>query len=85
MKEARFPIPADVRLLLMDPTEEYVTFHYADPIHALVNMLHFNTLSADPDNMCFVYEEQPFLDDFCNGDRVRRIQASPYPYRLPVL
>ena len=42
----------------------------------MVSMLHFNPLSADWDNLCFTYEESETYDDFCNGDRVKRIQAS---------
>jgi hypothetical protein len=68
-------IPEDVRQYLTNPAQESVTFQYTDPIHALVNMLHFNGLAADPDNMCFVYEASDTYDDFCNGDRVKRIQV----------
>jgi hypothetical protein len=75
MKEAHFTIPPDVRRHMMDPSQESVTFRYADPIHALISMLHFNPLAENWDNLCFTYEPGPVLDDFCNGDRVRRIQV----------
>ena len=52
-----------------------ITFQYTDPVQALVSMLHFNNLVADEDNLCFVYEESDTYDDFCNGDRVKRIQV----------
>jgi hypothetical protein len=39
-------------------------------------MLHFNPLAAEPDNLCFTYEESDVYDDFCNGDRMKRIQES---------
>ena len=75
MLEATFTIPVDVRMHMQDPLEETCTFRYTNPVHALVNMLHFNPLAEDWDNLCFGYEPQPFYDDFCNGDRVRRIQV----------
>ena len=75
MLEATFTIPVDVRMHMHDPFQETCTFRYANPVHALVNMLHFNPLAEDWDNLCFGYEPQPFYDDFCNGDRVRRIQV----------
>jgi hypothetical protein len=75
LKEATFYIPEDIREYLADTSLESVTFQYTDPVHALINMLHFNPLAADPDNLCFVYEESACYDDFCNGDRVRRIQV----------
>jgi hypothetical protein len=36
-------------------------------------------LAADWDNLCFTYEESDVYDDFCNGDRVKRIQESIPP------
>ena len=53
-----------------------MTFQYTDPVLALVNMLHFNPLAADWDNLALTYEESDVFDAFCNGDRMKRIQAS---------
>jgi hypothetical protein len=39
-------------------------------------MLHFNPLAADWDNLAFEYEPSDEYDDFCNGDRMKRIQES---------
>ena len=79
MKSRTFYIPENIRPYLMDPSLEEVTFQYTDPIHALVSMLHFNPLAADWDNLCFTYEESDVYDDFCNGDRMKRIQATLPP------
>jgi hypothetical protein len=76
LKTATFQIPEAVRRYQTDPSLTEVTFQYSDPIHALVSMLHFNPLAADWDNLCFTYEESEVYDDFCNGERVKRIQAS---------
>ena len=69
-------IPAEVRQHLVDPYVDEVVFSYTNPIHALISMLHFNSLASDWDNLCFTYEESDKYDDFCNGDRVRRIQVT---------
>ena len=61
---------------MTDTSLESVVFEYKDPIATMVGMLHFNSLAADWDNLCFTYEESDVYDDFCNGDRVRRIQES---------
>ena len=74
LKSATFAIPESVRPFLVDTSLTEVTFQYTDPIHALVSMLHFNPLAADWDNLCFTYEDSEVYDDFCNGDRVKRIQ-----------
>ena len=78
VKSATFTIPLNVRPYMVNPAVSTLTFQYLDPIHALVNMLHFNPLAADEDNLCFTYEESPTYDDFCNGDRVKRIQVKTY-------
>ena len=75
LKFAKIPIPEEIRQYLTDPTQEFVTFEYLDPVHALVSMLHFNPLAADWNNLCFTYEESSVYDDFCNGERVKRIQV----------
>ena len=71
-----FSIPERIRQYLTDTSLEEVTFQYTDPIHAMVSMLHFNPLAADWDNLCFTYEDNDYYDDFCNGDRMKRIQES---------
>ena len=76
MKSATFQIPHDIKQYLTDTSLSEVTFQYTDPVHALVGMLHFNRTAADWSNLCFTYEESDCYDDFCNGDRVKRIQAS---------
>ena len=76
LKYTTIEIPPENRPCLTDVTQESVTFEYKDPIVALVSMLHFNPLAADWENLCFTYEPSDVYDDFCNGDRVRRIQES---------
>jgi hypothetical protein len=79
LKSRTFSIPADIRPLLCNTALESVTFQYTDPIHALVSMLHFNPLAADWDNLALEYEESNVYDDYCNGDRMQRIQATLDP------
>jgi hypothetical protein len=75
IKSKTFVIPEDIRHLTTNPGQTSVTFQFTDPIHALVSMLHFNPLAADNDNLCFTYEKSRTYDDFCNGDRMKRIQV----------
>jgi hypothetical protein len=76
VKTAEFAIPDHIRQYLVNPAQTSVSFQYTDPVLALVNMLHFNPLAADWDNLALTYEESDVYDDFCNGDRMKRIQAS---------
>ena len=76
MKSATFAIPEEIRQYLVDTTLAEMTFQYTDPIHALVSMLHFNPLAANWDNLAFTYEESDAYDDYCTGDRMKRIQES---------
>ena len=75
MKTATFVIPDYVKPFISNPNLHSVDFQYQDPIQAMIGMLHFNPLAADWDNLCFTYEEGDEYDDFCNGDRVKRIQV----------
>jgi hypothetical protein len=75
VKSATFLIPEYVKPFLSNPKLESVTFQYQDPIHAMIGMLYFNPLAADWDNLCFTYEDGDEYEDFCNGDRVKRIQV----------
>ena len=70
IKERTFLIPVNVREYQSDTSTTEVTFQYTDPIHALVSMLHFNPLAADPENTRFTFEPSRTYDDFCNGDRM---------------
>jgi hypothetical protein len=79
VKSATFEIPLDIRQYLADTSLTSVTFQYSDPVHALIGMLHFNPLAADWNNLCFTYEESDFYDDFCNGERVKRIHEAIPP------
>ena len=74
MKSATFTIPESIKKYLTDTSLNEVTFQYTDPVDVLVGMLHFNETAADWDNLCFTYEASDVYDDFCNGDRVKRIQ-----------
>jgi hypothetical protein len=80
VKTKTFTIPENVRQYLVDTNQKTITFQYTDPIHAMVSMLHFNPLAADEENLCFTYEKSRYYDDFCNGDRMKRIQVSSTGY-----
>ena len=72
-----FPVPPDVQPLMCYPaTKVHMTFH--NPVDALLRLLLLSPLAADPRNLSFTHEEGP-LADYCNGDRMKRVQAALPP------
>ena len=72
-----FPVPPDVQPLMCYPANKvHMTFH--NPVDALLRLLLLSPLAADPRNLSFTHEEGP-LADYCNGDRMKRVQAALPP------
>jgi hypothetical protein len=68
------PIPDDVRLLLADPTQATIAFEFECPITEMIRIAMFSKTCQSMDNVAFTYEDDDgHLDDFCNGDRYKRI------------
>ena len=71
------PIPMPVRVLLADPTQTTIAFEFECPIMEMIRVAMFSATCQNLDNVAFAYEENGgYLDDFCNGDRYKRITAS---------
>jgi len=68
-------IPPAIQDLMAQPMES-VTFQFVDPTEALVRLLLFSPLAAVRENLALHYEGGDTYDDFCNGDRWKRIQGA---------
>ena len=68
-------IPRAIQDLMTDPMES-VTFEFVDPTEALARLLLFSPLAAVRANLALNYEAGDTYDDFCNGDRWKRVQAA---------
>jgi hypothetical protein len=74
------PIPENVRVLLADPKQTHIGFEFECPITEMVRIAMFSETCQNWDNVALSYEENDgFLDDFCNGDRYKRIAADISP------
>ena len=73
-------IPMDVRKLLADPSQTHIAFEFECPITAMIRVAMFSRTCKSWDNVAFTYEENDgYLDDFCNGDRYKRIAENMSP------
>ena len=68
-------VPLEVRALL-SRSLDVVTFTHVDPTEALVRMLVTGPLADDPANLAFFPRNSATYDDFCDGERLARIQAA---------
>ena len=68
-------IPQAIQDLMADPMDS-VTFKFVDPTEALARLLLFSPLAAVRENLALNYEAGDTYDDFCNGDRWKRVQAA---------
>lgn len=70
------PIPDNVRALLADPGQSTIAFEFECPITEMIRIAMFSKTCQSMDNVAFTYEDNDgHLDDFCNGDRYKRIAA----------
>ena len=73
-------IPMDVRMLLADPSQTHIAFSFECPITEMIRVAMFSQTCKSWENVAFTYEENNgYLDDFCNGDRYKRIAADMSP------
>ena len=67
-----YPVPKDIQLLMSRPVTQ-VVMKYVDPTEALVRLLVCSPLAADRKNLAFFPEDSEYYDDYCTGERMRRI------------
>ncbi len=77
-KECSYPVPVDVQALLATGIGE-LRFQFWDPVEVLMRLLLTGPLSADNSNLQFGPRDGDYYEDFCDGDRLRRV----YAYSLP--
>jgi hypothetical protein len=74
------PIPENVRELLADRRQTHIAFEFECPILEMVRVAMFSQTCQNMDNVALSYEDNDgHLDDFCNGDRYKRIAADMSP------
>jgi hypothetical protein len=74
------PIPLAVRELLADPSQTHIEFEFECPITEMIRVAMFSKTCKSWKNVALSYEDnQGYLDDFCNGDRYKRIAESMSP------
>ena len=74
-KKCVYPIPPAVQALMTKPSAN-VTFDFLDPTDVLARILIMSPLAADPDNLILFARTSDNYDDFCDGERMHRIQAA---------
>ena len=73
-------IPMDVRELLADPSQTHVGFEFECPVTEMIRVAMFSRTCKSWENVALTYEDNDgYLDDFCNGDRYKRIAANISP------
>ena len=71
------PIPHNVRELLADPKQSHIEFQFECPITEMIRIAMFSATCQNLKNVAFSYEDNNGnLDDFCNGERYKRIAAA---------
>jgi len=73
-------IPQNVRDMLADPSQECITFEFECPIQEMIRVAMFTKTCKNWQNVALSYEDnEGYLDDFCNGERYKRIAADLSP------
>ncbi len=68
-------IPDEVQALLYERME-CITWDFWNPCELLIRMLTMGPLSAQPSVLALFPVESEYLDDFCHGDKMKRIFAA---------
>ena len=68
-------IPQGIQDLMCNP-QDTVSFSFVDPTEALVRLLLFSPLAANSANVALNYEPGESFNDYCNGDRWKRVQEA---------
>ena len=73
-------IPDAVRAMLADPSQTHIGFEFECSILELIRVAMFSETCQSWDNVALSYEDNDgHLDDFCNGERYKRIAADLSP------
>jgi hypothetical protein len=69
------PIPENVQALLFEPMES-ITWNFWNPCEILIRMVTMGPLSSKPNAFALFPLESNHLDDFCHGEKMKRILES---------
>jgi hypothetical protein len=73
-------IPEDVRAMLADPCQTHIGFEFECPITEMIRIAMLSETCQSWENVALSYEDNKgYLDDFCNGERYKRIAADLSP------
>lgn len=72
--QATISVPDNVQALMAQPCSE-LTFRFLDPVQALFRLLIRGPLSADMENIALYPRYHPYYEDFCDGDKLKRIYS----------
>jgi hypothetical protein len=75
LRQTSFPIPTAVQQLLGLDAPTSVPFQCEDIVLTLVRLLLLNPFNKE-ENVQLLYEDSDFYDDYCNGDRWKRVLAA---------
>jgi hypothetical protein len=67
-----YPVPPSIQLLMTEPMAT-ITMEFVDPTEALVRLLVCSPLAKHRANMAFFPEPSAYYDEFCTGERMKRI------------
>ena len=70
-----YPVPEEIQALMMNPAPT-VVMEFVDPTEALARLIVCSPLCKDPNNVAFFPENSEYLDDYCNGARMKRVHAA---------
>jgi hypothetical protein len=74
------PIPNDVRAMLADPKQTHIGFSFECPITEMIRIAMLSQTCKSWDNVALSHEDNKgYLDDFCNGERYKRIAEDMSP------
>ena len=75
-----FPVPPEVQALLGAEPPEKIPFACEDVMLTLIRLLVLNPFN-DVDNIQLAYEESDYYDDYCTGERWKRVLEALLPGR----
>ena len=73
--EVSYNVPDNIQVMMSQPTSA-LQFRFLNPVAALMRLLTRGPLSGDPDNLSLFPREHPYYEDFCDGEKLKRIYSA---------
>lgn len=71
----QYNVPDNVQELMSQSCTQ-LTFRFLDPVEALMRLLTRGPLAADISNIALYPRDHPYLEDYCDGEKVKRIYSA---------